>query len=214
MQHSVATLKAMPDEPAPARHARQSADGGWFESADGCLRLQVQTWYDDRGPPSQGLTLWRRPAPNAQPLQLARWTSHGLHASAEFTGPASLIVEQQIDRSGQAWRLWIDAEARTFTFHPNERPMPLDELETWLNPPRSPAGPALPPPSTPLTPLRRAARVFTEGLSLLGAGVLALAGGWMLLAADSAADRWTGLFGLVYFGACAGLSARALRRRG
>jgi hypothetical protein len=212
MQHSLATLSAMAEEPAPAPHARHSADGCWFESADGRLRLQVQTWLDDRGPPSQGLTLWRRAAPNAQPLRLARWTSHGLHASAEFSGPDALIVEQQIDRRGQAWRLWIDAEAQTFTFHPNERPMPLDELDAWLNPPFPAAGAGLPPPSTPLTPLRRAARVFTEGLSLLGAGLLTLGGGWMLLAADSAADRWTGLFGLVFFGACAGLSVRDLRR--
>lgn len=207
MQPGAARLDPMAADDLPPPHIRHTRRGTLIHSADRRLRLQVQAWHDDRGPPTESLTLWCRPAAGAQPLLRACWTSHGLGSSVRFTGPDTLVVEHQVDRRGTVWRLMIDTQAGTFSPHPHERPMPLDELDRWLSPPHPP-GRALPTPA--LTPGRRAARIFIELISLLGAGVLAGGGAWMALAADTAQDRLTGLFGLVFFGICAALALRDL----
>lgn len=189
---------------------RDQPDGMHVGSPDGRLHLRIAPVYDERCPPCEELTLWRRPASDAQPVQLAAWTSHGLGSAVRFTGEDSLVLEHQVDSRGGVYQILIDTGARTFGFHPNERPQPLDELAGWLSPP-STAWSALPEPP-PLSALRRSALVITELFSLLGGGVLAAGGAWMALAADTLKDRSIGLFGLLFFGTCAALALRDLLR--
>jgi hypothetical protein len=180
-------------------------DGGWIASPDGRVVVRVTADRDERCGPWERITVWREDEDGL--VEVASFTSHGLGTALRFTGGESVVFDGVVDCGGQRQRILVDCQARTFAFHPNERPQPLDELDPWLG--QRAWGPMAPQPAAPALSLgRRAARAAGEAIMLVGGVVLAAGGAWMALAADSLADRGIGAFGFVFFGACAVLELR------
>lgn len=163
-------------------------------SPDGTLRLEERYQQDERMPARPYLRLVRA-ADGAVVFILG---DVSLIGEPDFRSGGSLRLT--LGYEGQQVPAILDYERKTFRLHPHDHDEPLSGLGERLR--REYAPPPLPPgragaargPSARVT----AGRVFM----LLGSLAFVAAGVWMALS-GSGRDRWAGLFGALFFGACA-----------
>ena len=163
-------------------------------SPGGALRLEEHYQQGERMPARPYLRLVR--ASDGAEVFLLRDVS--LIGEPDFQSGGSLRLT--LGYEGRRVPALLDYERQTFRLHPHDYDEPLGNLEERLR--REYAPPPLPPgragagrqPSARAT----AARLFM----LLGSLAFVAAGVWIALS-GSVRDRWAGLFGALFFGACA-----------
>ena len=172
-------------------------------SPDGLLRIEQELIEDDRSGPWESTRVFALPGG----ALLAHATSRG-YAPAPPRFPAHGVVELPLtDRSGQWRQVRIDAMARGFRLLPGEVDEPLALLSKRLGL-DEPAAHYTPPPA-----VVSAAQTFVMLLTSFGCLVFVLGGLWMMWSGHTAKDRWTGLAGVVFFGACMWVSLSETRSR-
>ncbi len=177
-----------------------------FPSPDGRFLVERVRFWDDRGGPYGHLNLLALP----ERRLLVRLSDREPHQAPLFPGPG-LVELLMPDRRLQPWRLRVDLVAGSFVTHPHDEPQPLSELPLLLDA-------QTPEDAAAAAQRRRRPRGLrtrlSDGFMLLGSSVLAGGGLWMGLTARTLRERWTGWFGLLFFGACAALPLwEAWRRR-
>lgn len=175
----------------------EDADGYRFDTPDGMLQVAVQRVHDER------TGHWETAQVRTAATQelLASTTSHGGAHSFAFAQPGTIDVLWN-DRAARPRHLRLAAATRSFRLLPSQVDEPLAALPERL-------GEAAP------APVQHAAPVPLRSLLGDGAGaaLLAAAGLWMALDAETLLQRWFGAFAGLFFGACALLVLRDLRRR-
>ena len=167
---------------------------------DGSFRIEQEGADDER----TGLWVTLRIVGMPGEQELASAINRGSKVGLQFATPGTVEL-LLTDATGQPRRVHIDPAARTLRFEPDGKPEALATLLDrlgWNAPPQ----PYVSPPRLP-TPF---ARVFAL-LSMLVAGVFVAGGAWMALTAATPKDRWAGLIGVVFFGACAWSSLKSWR---
>lgn len=169
--------------------ATRSAD-----SPDGALRLEECYQQDERRPVRPYLRLVRA----ADGAEVFCLRDVSLIGEPDFQGGGSLRLT--LGYEGRQVPALLDYGRETFRLHPHDYDEPLGGLGERLRreyaPEPLPAGRA----GAGRLPSARvtAGRLFT----LLGSLAFAAAGVWMALS-GAGRDRWAGLFGALFFGACA-----------
>ena len=172
-------------------------------SPDGLLRIEQELIEDDRSGPWESTRVFALPGG----ALLAHATSRG-YAPAPPRFPAYGVVELPLtDRSGQWRQVRIDVVGRGFRLLPGEVDEPLALLSKRLGLDEPPAH-YRPPPA-----VVSAAQTFVMLLTSFGCLVFVLGGLWMMWSGQTAKDRWTGLAGVVFFGACLWSALSEMRRR-
>lgn len=174
-----------------------SDDWTALTSPDGRLQLLHRTDWDDRSGPWVGLRLQALPGPE---LLASVSSLIALDDIAFVPGGVQFTARPW---RGPVQRVEVDAQARCFRLHPGEPWLLLTELRTALEPP--PLAPGSPPPAPMPAPPRTGRQRLGDALNV-GLGLMFVAAGaWMALAAEKRSDRWIGLFGVLFFGACTAL---------
>jgi len=161
-------------------------------SPDSRVRVEQEVEHDDRCGPWETVRL----VDVASGLAVLSCSHHGCDAEVRFLagGEVDLMVN---DRHGVRRQVRVDLGARCFRLLPDERRYPVSELQHRLGLADPTAAYRPPAPAHP-----RLARAMSL-LSLLGSLTFVAGGLWMTLDSHSAKDRWAGLVGMVFFGACA-----------
>ena len=172
-------------------------------SPDGMLRIEQALIEDDRSGPWETTRVFALPGG----ALLAQATSHGYAPEPPRFPAHGVVVLPVTDRSGQWRQVRIDAVARGFRLLPGEVDEPLALLSKRLGL-DEPAAHYTPPPA-----VVSAAQTLLMLLTTFGCLVFVLGGLWMMWSGHTAKDRWTGLAGVVFFGACLWSALSEMRRR-
>ena len=169
-----------------------------ISSPDGAFRVDAYYEQDERGYPMR----WVRVI--AGDAIVASFDDATLAGVARFPVPGEVILPLEIEKESRI-QIGINLNDRTFWFHPNERPEPLDQLV--------PALASLQPP--PLIPplIRPSLRSLIGSIVLLSISRMFVAAGlFECFAGHTAHDRWIGVLGVIFFGVCGATSVWDVRR--
>lgn len=164
------------------------------DSPDGTLRLEEHFQQDERMPARPYLRLVRA----ADGAEVFRLWDVSLAGEPVFQSGGSLRLT--LGYEGRVVPALLDYERKTFRLHPHDYAEPLGGLGERL---RREYAPEPLPPSHAGSGRRPSARVTAGRLfTLLCSLAFVAAGVWMALS-GAGRDRWAGLFGALFFGACA-----------
>jgi hypothetical protein len=170
-------------------------------SPDGMLRVDEDYQHDERSGPWETIQLIEL----ASGKSLAFALNHDTSELPLFPQPGVAVLSMQ-DRAGLRHRVEIDAKAGAFRMLRMQEagpPEPLSRLDDRLG-----LGPS---PTILPEPARSAMWCGLQAVLALASLVFVLGGAWMLLTAATAQERWTGLAGVLFFGACGVASLTEVR---
>ena len=168
-----------------------------ISSPDGAFRVDAYYEQDERGYPMR----WVRVI--AGDAIVASFDDATLAGVAQFPVPGEVILPLEIER--ERVQIGINLNNRTFWFHPNERPEPLDQLRPAL-------ASLQPPPFIPPL-IRPSLRSLIGSIVLLSISLMFVAAGlFECFAGHTAHDRWIGVLGVIFFGVCGATSVWDVRR--
>jgi hypothetical protein len=181
--------------------AERDGSGVRTWSPDGTLRVDEDHLEDERAGPWEPIQL----VEVATGKSIAFALNHDARELPYFPRPGVAVLSMQ-DRAGLRHRVEIDANARTFCMlrmQETEAPEPLSRLEAKLG--LGFTKTVLP------EPMRTALWCGFQVVLTLASLVFVLGGAWMALTAGTAKDRWTGVAGVLFFGACGVASLAEVR---
>jgi hypothetical protein len=161
---------------------------GELRSPDGRVRVDAHVDHDDRTGPWTDIAVHV----DGEREPIVRLPSNRSLDDVRFT-PGEVVLAFA-DGWNRPWQVLIDLEARTYRLHPHDEPEPLAGLPERIS--RRVEAAAVPP-----APRRPGARVLAA-LNIAGCAVFVAGGAWMALMAGTTKERWIGVFGVVFFGAC------------
>ena len=165
-------------------------------SPDGTIRVEREKLQEERSALHESIRVVALP----DGAVLAHLLNYGGAEPTRFPQPGMAVIELT-DRLSQRCRIEIDAAARTV------RTLPKAEGASLVRPPEQMGY------GSAASPLRLVLGRLLDGFLALAGVLLTVGSVWMALAGQMARDRWIGLLGAVFFGACGASALRDLLRR-